>query len=135
VTHFQELEPLFQQHNAYLWEWLNEAIDCLDIMLDAINAILGPEAIFIGGHFPNTLVDYLIERLDIEATATRASQPDRYVMYQPKILRATSGDLSSALEPPPCRSTKPFPSDPMQPNGSQRYRTGIVRVLPAAEII
>lgn len=97
AAHFQHLEALFQQHNAYLWEWLNEAVDCLDLMLDAINAIVGPEVIFIGGHFPNALVDYLIERLAIEATATRASQPDRYVLYQPKIVRATSGDLSSAL--------------------------------------
>lgn len=66
-------------------------------VMDAINAILGPEAIFIGGHFPNALVDYLIKRLELEAIATRASQSDRHVLYQPKILRATSGDLSSAL--------------------------------------
>jgi predicted NBD/HSP70 family sugar kinase len=97
VMHFQELESLFEEQNAYLWEWLNEAVDCLDSMLDAINVIFGPEAIFLGGHFPNPILDYLIERLNIEATATRASQPDRSVVYQPKVLRATSGDLSSAL--------------------------------------
>ncbi len=97
VAHLQDLEPLFEQQNAYLWEWLNEAVDCLDSMLDAINVIFGPEAVFLGGHFPNMILDYLIERLNIEATATRASQPDRSVVYQPAILRATSGDLSSAV--------------------------------------
>jgi predicted NBD/HSP70 family sugar kinase len=97
VSHFQELEPLFEEQNTYFWEWLNEAVDCLDTMLDAINVIFGPEAIFLGGHFPNSILDYLIERLNIEAAATRATQPDRYVVYQPKVLRATSGDLSSAL--------------------------------------
>ncbi len=97
ISHANELEPLFAQQNAYLWEWLNDAIDCLDIMIDSINAILGPEAIFLGGHFPNRILDYLIERLQIEATAARASQPDRYGSYQANVLRATAGDFSSAL--------------------------------------
>ncbi len=97
VIHANELEPLFAQQNAYLWEWLNDAIDCLDMMIDSINAILGPEAIFFGGHFPNSILDYIIERLQIEATAARASQPDRYGSYQAKVLRATAGDFSSAL--------------------------------------
>ena len=97
IAHLSELEALFEQQNAYLWEWLNETIDALAEIIDAINALLGPEAIFLGGHFPNTILDYFIDRLNIEATAAKASQPDRYIIYQPKLLRATSGDLSSAL--------------------------------------
>jgi predicted NBD/HSP70 family sugar kinase len=97
VQHVQQLEVLFEQQNAYLWEWLNEAVDCLSVIIDAINAILGPEAIFLGGHFPNSIIEYLIERLQIEATAAMASQPDRHLIYQAKLLRATAGDLSSAL--------------------------------------
>lgn len=97
LTRSKELEPLFEQQNVYLWEWLNEAVDCLDVMIDSINAIIGPEVIFLGGHFPNTMLDYLIERLQLEATTVRAAQPDRYSLYQAKLLRATAGDLSSAL--------------------------------------
>lgn len=97
VSQPQDLEELFEQQNAYLWEWLNEAVDCLDVIVDSVNAILGPEAIFLGGYAPNSVLDYLIERLAIEATAARASQPDRHVIYQAQLLRATSGDLSSAL--------------------------------------
>lgn len=92
-----DLETLFQQQNPALWEWLNEAVDCLETVIDAVNLIVGPEAIFLGGHFPNRLLDYLIERLEIELAAHRASQPDKYARYQAKLLRATSGDLSSAL--------------------------------------
>ncbi|GAK53358.1 ROK family protein [Candidatus Moduliflexus flocculans] len=97
IAHVNELEALFLEQNPYLWEWLNEAVDCLDMLVDGINAILGPEAIFLGGHFPANIFDYLIERLQIEATAARASQPDRYGSYQAKMLRATAGDFSSAL--------------------------------------
>jgi len=97
VSHTKDLETLFEQQNAYLWEWLNEIIECLDAVLDAINALLGPEAIFFGGHFPTSIIDYLIKRLEIENTATIASQPDNSLIYHAKLLRATSGDLSSAL--------------------------------------
>lgn len=97
ISGMQDLDLLFEEQNPYLWEWLNEAVDSLDTMLDAINVIFGPEAVFLGGHFPGGILEYLIERLRIEATATLAAQPDRSIVYQPTILRATSGDLSSAL--------------------------------------
>jgi predicted NBD/HSP70 family sugar kinase len=92
-----DIETLFQEQNPYLWEWLNEAVDCLEIVIDAINAILGLEVIFLGGHFPNSVVEYLIERLQLEAKAAKASQPDRHIIYQAKLRRATVGDLSPAI--------------------------------------
>jgi predicted NBD/HSP70 family sugar kinase len=97
VSHPKDLEVLFEQQNTYLWEGLNEMIESLDTVLDAINALLGPEVIFFGGHFPAPIIDYLIKRLEIENTATIASQPDSSLIYHAKLLRATSGDLSSAL--------------------------------------
>ncbi len=97
VSHPKDLEVLFEQQNTYLWEWLNETIECLDTVLDAINALLGPEVIFFGGHFPTSIIDYLIKRLEIENTATIASQPDSSLIYHAKLLRATFGDFSSAL--------------------------------------
>ena len=97
ITQPDELETLFEQQNAYLWEWLNEAVDCLDLVIDAINAILGLEVIVFGGHFPNSILDYLIGRLQIEATASRASQPDRHLIYESQLLRASVGEFSPAL--------------------------------------
>ncbi|MDY0094265.1 MAG: ROK family transcriptional regulator [Candidatus Vecturithrix sp.] len=97
ISHLRDLEELFAQQNPHLWEWLNESVDCLTTVLDAINAILGPEAVFLGGHVPNVILDYLIERLNIEIAAARAAHPDQHVMYQIKLLRTTSGDLSSAI--------------------------------------
>ncbi len=97
ITQPEELETLFEQQNASLWEWLNEAVDCLDYVVDAINAILGLDAIVFGGHFPDKILDYLIERLQIEAIATRASQPDRHLMYEPQLLRASAGQFSPAI--------------------------------------
>ena len=92
-----DIDALFQAQNQYLWEWFNEAVDCLDIVVNAINAILGLEAIFLGGHFPPAVIDHLIQRLEIEAAAERVSYPDRFLIYQAKLLRATAGDLSSAV--------------------------------------
>jgi len=97
IFHINDLETLFAEQNPYLWEWMNDAVDCLDMIVDGVNAILGPEAIFLGGHFPSSILNYLIERLQLEATTARASQPDRASGYQAKILRATAGDFSSAL--------------------------------------
>lgn len=97
VSRPQELESLFTQQHPRLWEWLNDAVDCLDEVFDAVNAIVGPEVIFLGGHFPIVILDYLVERLQIEAAASKASYPDKYSIYQAKLLRATAGELSSAI--------------------------------------
>ena len=97
VSHPDELEELFEQQNAYLWEWLNDVVECLDTALDAVNALMGPEVIFLGGHFPTPIIDYLIERLELENSAKMASQPQNFRVYTAKLLRAKSGDISSAL--------------------------------------
>ena len=97
VSHPQGLEVLLEQQNNYFCEWLNEVIECLDEALDSVNALLGPEVIFLGGHFPAVLIDYLIERLELEGAAKMASQPQNLRIYNAKLLRATSGDISSAL--------------------------------------
>ncbi|MCP4398901.1 MAG: ROK family transcriptional regulator [bacterium] len=97
VSHPKELEKLFERQNSCLWEWLNEMIECLDTVLDAVNALLGPEVVFLGGHFPVPIVNYLIERLELENTAKTASQPQNFCVYTAKLLRAKSGDISSAL--------------------------------------
>ena len=97
VSRPEELEKLFEQQNNYLWEWLNEVVECLDTALDAVNALLGPEIIFLGGHFPSPIVNYLIERLELENSAKMASQPQSLRVHHAKLLRAKSGDISSAL--------------------------------------
>jgi predicted NBD/HSP70 family sugar kinase len=97
VSHLNDLANLFEQQNPYLWEWLNEVVECLDIVLHSVNALLGPEVIFLGGRLPGAIIDHLIERLRLEDMAARASQPDSEQFYHAKLLRATFGNLSSAI--------------------------------------
>lgn len=97
VSEPQGLQDLFDRQNMYFWEWLNESVERLDTILHAINALLGPEAIIFGGRLPEPILTYLIERLQLEASATKASQPDRNFIYLPTLLQAASGELSSAL--------------------------------------
>jgi len=93
----QAVEALFHQKNPYLWEWLNEIVEQLHTIVEAINGLLSPDVIFWGGHFPEVIINYLIERLQIESVADRAAYPDSTILYQAKLLRATSGDLASAI--------------------------------------
>jgi predicted NBD/HSP70 family sugar kinase len=93
----KDIELLFEQRNPGFWEWLNDAVECFDTMLHSINALVGPEAIFLGGRLPGAIMDHLIERLQLERMAEMASQPNNVRIYQAKLLRATFGDLSSAV--------------------------------------
>ncbi|MCP4401657.1 MAG: ROK family transcriptional regulator [bacterium] len=97
VSDTEELKELFQQQNPYLWEWLNEAVEQLHIIIESINSLLGPEVIFVGGRLPESIIDYLLERLDILGTASRATLPENAVMFQANLLQATSGKLACAL--------------------------------------
>ena len=93
----QELGPLFEEQNSILWQWLNDIIDCLGSVVSIINTLLGPEVIIFGGYYPDAMIDYLIERIRIENLLYKASQPDRYLIHQAKMLRASAGDLAPAL--------------------------------------
>jgi predicted NBD/HSP70 family sugar kinase len=97
VSEPKALLVLFKQQNTYLRQWLDEAVECLDIAINSINWLLGPKAIFLGGRLPGQIIDYLIEQLEIEGAAVKAAQPDEHILYQARILRATFGDLASAL--------------------------------------
>lgn len=97
VADTEGLEHLFQQQNPYFWDWLNEAVEQLHILIEAINSLLSPEVIFIGGLLPEAIIDYLVERLNILGTAARATLPENAMMFQAELRRATSGKLACAL--------------------------------------
>lgn len=97
VSTVAELSELYEQQNIHLWEWMNEAAECLNVAINSINSILGPEAILIGGHFPAAIIEHLLKLLEIKTTATQMAQPDRFIIDQAVIRYSLSGKLSSAL--------------------------------------
>ena len=92
-----ELETLFQQQNPYFWDWLNEAVEQFHVIIESINGLFAPEAIFLGGRLPESILDYLLDRLQILGTAARATLPENARMFQAELLRATSARLACAL--------------------------------------
>ena len=58
-------------------EWSEKAADLLSDPLLVINAVINPDAIFIGGRLPAELVDVLCDRLAINIRRQGASLPER----------------------------------------------------------
>jgi predicted NBD/HSP70 family sugar kinase len=55
--------------------WIDTAVDALENALMAINCLLNPEAILIGGRLPGALVDQLAARLNERMRARESALP------------------------------------------------------------
>lgn len=97
VKNPQQLGELFEQRHPAVWQWLNEALDCLHIIINAINVIVGPEVILLGGELPGPIVAHLLERLQIEDAAARVSFPNSNSIHQALLLQAKFQEFSSAV--------------------------------------
>ena len=53
---------------AVILQWLDDAADALVQPLIAVNCLINPAAILIGGRLPGKLVDGLVERLNARMT-------------------------------------------------------------------
>jgi len=63
VSRPEALEQLFQQHDPRLLNWLNQATRWLIPPLVTVESLLDPQALIFGGHLPEPLLVYLVERL------------------------------------------------------------------------
>ena len=71
------LERLDEAAGLAAGEWVEKAADLLTDPLMVINAVIDPDAIFIGGRLPAGLVDQLCDRLALNVRHRGASLPAR----------------------------------------------------------
>lgn len=71
------LDRLGPGERAAASEWIDKAADLLTDPLMVVNAVIDPDAIFIGGRLPTALVDQLCDRLALNFRHRGASMPTR----------------------------------------------------------
>jgi predicted NBD/HSP70 family sugar kinase len=71
------LDQLDEAAGAAAGQWIEKAADLLTDPLMVINAVIDPDAIFIGGRLPAGLVDQLCDRLALNVRHRGASLPAR----------------------------------------------------------
>src|SRR3546814_14394157 len=59
------------QREAVILQWLDDAAEALVRPLIAVNCLINPPAILIGGRLPGKLVDGLVERLNARMTGVK----------------------------------------------------------------
>lgn len=87
------LAGLLKERNAPLDEWLNSAAVNLSQAIGILENLFDPEAVILGGAMPDTVLDELIDRLQLPVGSV-ANRPDRNVA---RVLRGSSGRMTAAI--------------------------------------
>jgi len=87
-----ELAELYRTRSSEIRGWLDSAADDLLPSLIAMNCIVNPGTILIGGRLPDPLIDILIDALEERIEPVRAALPDT-----PAIKRAICSTDAAAL--------------------------------------
>src|SRR3546814_16832836 len=69
------------EREAVILKWLDDAAEALVRPLIAVNCLINPAAILIGGRLPGKLVDGLVERLNARMKIGRAACRERVCQY------------------------------------------------------
>ena len=93
VSHPEDLGGLFQEKNTVLLEWLDQAITQLAPLILTVECILDPEAIFLGGRYPEEMIQFIKEQLERILPELRVEDN----MAHPQLFCATAGEDATAL--------------------------------------
>ncbi len=119
VSHPEDLGALFQDKNTVLFDWLDQAITQLAPLILTVECILDPEAIFLGGRYPEEMIMFIKEKLEQILPTLRVEEN----MAHPQLFCATAGEDATALGVstlPMYSSFAPIPEVLMkQANGKQ----------------
>ena len=88
-----DLEPLLEEGDPILLEWLDTGAEKLAPVILGIEYLLDPDAIFFGGRLPAPLIRALMERLEIILPNIRVDGKHS----TPELLTATAGADAAAL--------------------------------------
>jgi|TARA_B110000967_G_scaffold210098_1_gene270617 predicted NBD/HSP70 family sugar kinase len=64
---YKEIESMFAGGDEKFFAWLNQAIANIQPVVTSIAVLMDPQAIVLGGKFPPNVVNYIIEKLFIDA--------------------------------------------------------------------
>lgn len=89
----EDLGELFEKKQPLFLDWLDEGVAELARFILSIECTLDPEAIFLGGRYPEPLLRHIKTCLDKKLPGLRLEEK----MAHPKLMCATAGEDSTAL--------------------------------------
>ncbi len=93
VENPKDLIQLLEDKNSLLLDWLNNGARELAPMILAIEYLIDPNVIFIGGRLPEKVLRYLIEKLEEQLPSLRIQKKTS----SPEIRQSTAGVEATAL--------------------------------------
>ncbi|MDX1429398.1 MAG: ROK family protein, partial [Rhodothermales bacterium] len=93
ISRPDEIGPLFDAGHADVIDWLNAGVRELAPFILAIEYLLDPDAIFLGGRYSDSVIEYIRERLD--SILPNLRKEDR--LAYPRLLCGTAGEEATAL--------------------------------------
>lgn len=88
------LLSLFQESHPTLMDWLDQCVQYLSHGVVAVDALIDPEAIFLGGPLPNKIIEHLAREIILQVEQIKyGNEP----LHRCKLLQATSGELAAAV--------------------------------------
>jgi len=89
----QDLETLFLEKNPVLLQWIDEGAQKLAPAMLAVEYIIDPEAIFLGGRLPDIIINELLSQLQKYLLDLHFRENKQH----PKLRKATAGVEAGAL--------------------------------------
>ncbi|MDZ4700175.1 MAG: ROK family transcriptional regulator [Rhodothermales bacterium] len=93
ISHPEELGALFERREPAFMAWLEEGLAQLAPFILTVEAMLDPQAIFLGGRYPEALTDYMKTRLETMLPLLRIEG----MMTNPALHCGTAGQDATAL--------------------------------------
>ena len=93
ISRLSELHDAFVNNNAILLAWIEAGIQQLAPFLLAIEYTLDPEAVFLGGRYPQPIINHMRDRLETVLSELRVDRN----MRSPKLYCAAAGEDAAAL--------------------------------------
>jgi predicted NBD/HSP70 family sugar kinase/predicted transcriptional regulator len=88
-----DLALLLEKRNPALLEWIESAARHLSQAIGIVENLFDPEAVILGGAMPDTIIDALINRLELP----QGSVANRRTRVFPRVLRGSSGRYTAAM--------------------------------------
>ena len=93
ATTVDDLQVLHDAGNPVILDWIAEAADYLAPTIAAVENLLDPETVIIGGALPDSVIDAIIAALD----PLPVSVATRRTRTAPRVIRGQTGQLTAAL--------------------------------------
>ena len=93
ISSSHDLEKLFKDENATLMEWIKDGSQKLNPLILAIEYLIDPQVIYLGGRLPNTIIEDIRQRLESTLPNLRIGSK----INNPELKLATVGLDTAAL--------------------------------------